>query len=376
MSGGSSRAAEFSLTEARAIVRDLFAPDQRTYWIDFLVTIFLGHACFALTRVIAEWRLEPLWLKWALALAAFSVQCALYYRAVMFVHEIVHLPEKKFVAFRIVWNLLCGVPFLVPSFTYYTHLDHHRRQMFGTRLDGEYLPFASMSPSWILFYLSHALWVPPLAVIRFGILTPLTWFISPLRQLLYQLASSLVIDPSYIRPLPTPTALRIIRLQELACLLFLTACVVVPRVFFNRWPIPFAIHAYLTGVVLVFMNAIRTLASHRWISGGHEGTFIDQMLDSVTLDYDSLATILINPVGLRYHSTHHLFPSMPYHNMRAAHKRLLECLPADSLYRQTVAHSIWQVISDLWRTAASRAHQSPRPPFSPHVSSDFEIARS
>jgi fatty acid desaturase len=62
--------------------------------------------------------------------------------------------------------------------------------------------------------------------------------------------------------------------------------------------------------------------------------------------------VVINPVGLRYHATHHLFPSMPYHNMRAAHKRLMAELPADSLYRRTVAHSMWEVIANLWRTAA------------------------
>ena len=61
-----------------------------------------------------------------------------------------HLPEKKFLTFRIAWNLLCGIPFLVPSFTYYPHLDHHRRKMFGTEHDGEYLPLASMSPwAWV-----------------------------------------------------------------------------------------------------------------------------------------------------------------------------------------------------------------------------------
>jgi fatty acid desaturase len=76
------------------------------------------------------------------------------------------------------------------------------------------------------------------------------------------------------------------------------------------------------------------------------------MLDSVTLDSDSLAARLINPVGLRYHATHHLFPSLPYHNMRLAHKRLLEKLPAYSPYRQTAAHSLWQVIADLWRRAS------------------------
>ena len=354
MAACNSPATHFSLTEARAIVRDLFVPNPRIYWADLLATILVGHVCFALTRTIVESSLQPLWLKLTLAAAVFAVQCATYYRAAMFVHEIVHLPDKKFLAFRVVWNLLCGIPFLVPSFTYYTHLDHHRRQSFGTRHDGEYLPFATISPWWIPVFLAQALWVPPLAVIRFGLLTPLTWFIPPLRRYLHQRASSLVIDPSYIRPLPTALDLRYIRLQELSCFLYVVACVLFPVSVFDRWPIPLVIHAYLTGVVLVFMNAVRTLASHRWASGGHEGTYVDQMLDSLTMDSDSLPAILINPVGLRYHSTHHLFPSMPYHNVRAAHKRLLARLPSDSPYRQTVAHSIFSVIAQLWRTAATR----------------------
>src|SRR5438067_836219 len=93
----------FSLAEARGIVRDLFAPDERIYWVDFLATIFVGGACFALTRACYELAIHPLWLRIGLALAAFSVQCACFYRAVMFVHEIVHLPERKLRAFRVVW---------------------------------------------------------------------------------------------------------------------------------------------------------------------------------------------------------------------------------------------------------------------------------
>ena len=73
-----------------------------------------------------------------MAAATFTVQCLCFYRAVMFVHEVVHLPERNFVAFRVAWNVLCGIPFLLPSFTYYTHLEHHRRKLFGTEHDGEY----------------------------------------------------------------------------------------------------------------------------------------------------------------------------------------------------------------------------------------------
>src|SRR4029079_4983175 len=80
----------FSLAEARAIVRDLFVPDERIYWLDFLTTILVGHGCFALTRVLFHSHLEPRWLALAMTTGAFVVQCACYYRAVMFIHEIVH----------------------------------------------------------------------------------------------------------------------------------------------------------------------------------------------------------------------------------------------------------------------------------------------
>jgi len=353
---------DFSLAQARGLVRDLFVADERIYWLDFLATILVGDLCFLVARVFFWSSLEPTSLRIMLALAAFVVQCACFYRAVMFIHEIVHQPERKLRVFRVVWNLLCGIPFLLPSFTYYTHLDHHRRKMFGTAEDGEYLALGRMHPAWILVYLSQCMWVPPLAVIRFGIVTPLTWLDARLRNLIYQRASSLVMDPAYIRPLPTAAALRYIRLQEVGCFVFLVGCVAVAKLLLGHWPIPLLVQAYATGVVLVLMNCVRTLASHRWKSDGQEQTFVDQMLDSVTLDSDSLLAVLVNPVGLRYHATHHLFPSMPYHNMRAAHKRLMEQLPADSAYRRTVAVSIWPVIADLWRRATASNSRKNRQP--------------
>ncbi|MDX1946902.1 MAG: fatty acid desaturase [Pirellulaceae bacterium] len=380
MSAPAAAAPQFSLTEARGIVRDLFAPKEWIYWVDFLVTIFLGHILYGVTRSLWDNREQIAaagWAEWqrlGLQAITFLVTCLLYYRAVMFVHEIVHLPEKKFRLFRVVWNCLCGIFFLTPTFTYYTHLDHHRRKMFGTKDDGEYLPLARMSPWYILFYLTQALWVPPLAVIRFGLLTPLTWFIPPLRRLVHQRASSLVMDPMYLRPLPTSRTLFYIRLQELGCFLFIVAIPIVSWVKFGRWPYPFIVQAYATGVVLVFLNAVRTLAAHRWWSDGHEGAFLDQMLDSVTMDNDSVPAVLINPVGLRYHATHHLFPSMPYHNIRAAHKRLMEQLPADSPYRQTVGRSVLGSIADLWRRAAAYQRQKSLPQSG--SSGDLKTARA
>jgi hypothetical protein len=153
----------------------------------------------------------------------------------------------------------------------------------------------------------------------------------------------------------------------------LCGCVVAARVFHHRWPYPLLLQGYATGVVLILMNCLRTLASHRWLSDGRKTTFIAQMLDSVTLDNDSLFAMLINPVGLRYHALHHLFPSMPYHNMRAAHKRLMQWLPPGSPYRQTVERSICEVIAELWRSAATR--QSSGLAISPTNTSTLEAAK-
>jgi fatty acid desaturase len=345
----------FSLAQARGIVRDLFGPREWVYWVDFLATIVLGHAAFGATRALYDWQVEPLWLRLLLQAVTFAVQCACYFRAVMFLHEVVHLPPRKFWAFRIVWNLLCGIPFLVPAFTYQTHLDHHQRKNFGTEHDGEYLPLARLAPVCLALYLSQCLWVPAVAVLRFGLLTPLGWLSPLLRQWAWRRASSLVMDPRYERPAPPKSELAGIRLQEAACFLFVIGCATVPPLVFGRPLGVLVIHSYLTAVVMILMNSVRTLAAHRYVGDGDVTTLVGQLLDSITLDDDSLLAVLLNPVGLRYHATHHLFPSLPYYNLRTAHRRLMEHLPADSPYRQTVERSLVAVIAGLFQQAAANA---------------------
>ena len=52
--------------------------------------------------------------------------------------------------FRLVWNLLVGIPLLVPSFMYEgVHNQHHAKRYYGTVNDPEYLPLALMKP-WTL----------------------------------------------------------------------------------------------------------------------------------------------------------------------------------------------------------------------------------
>jgi hypothetical protein len=115
----------FSIAQARHIVKDLFTPKPIVYWADFLLSISVGMACFWLVRRV----FEPSSLAQAVA---FAICCLSLYRAVLFTHELTHLRTGTFRGFRIAWNLLCGIPFLMPSFMYYTHVDHHMRKHFAT----------------------------------------------------------------------------------------------------------------------------------------------------------------------------------------------------------------------------------------------------
>jgi len=339
----------FSVAEARRIVADLFQPNPAIYWADFLLSLASGAVCFGLVRVL------PIGSVWQLL--CFIASVLLYYRAVTFVHELAHLKKGTFKAFRFVWNLLCGIPFLIPSFMYETHLDHHRGPTYGTKLDGEYLPFAHRGPWMIVLFLAGGLFVPLLVVFRFLVLAPLGWVFPGLRWWVYSRGSSLIIDPSYIRPKPPAHEYRIMRLQEAFAFLWcLTMALLVVLV--GRWPFPFLIQAYLTAVCILTLNNVRTIAAHRYSSGDRQRmTFPEQVMDSLNFPHRPWFSELWAPVGMRYHALHHLFPSMPYHNLPAAHHRLLEQLPADSPYRELDRVSLLQTCLELWRQSRAAASE-------------------
>ena len=254
----------FSLAESRNLVRDLFTPNPWIYWTDFMVSILIGHGCSALVRGVFYIPSLPLGAQYVLSGVAFIVSALAYYRAVMFTHELVHLRSGTFTGFRIAWNLLCGIPFLVPSFTYYTHLDHHRRKHYGTKHDGEYLPWGNRNIWHLVYYMSQVFIIPILGIVRFGILTPLTWLHPKIRNWVHQHASSMIVDPTYVRPIPTSGDLRIIRLQEALCFAWIMGVAFVPPLVLNRWAVAFVLQAYCTALVILTINQIRTLGAHRW----------------------------------------------------------------------------------------------------------------
>ena len=358
----------FSLGEARKIVGGgLFKHNALIYWTDFVVCWVIGFYAYAHARTYAakiylsdfeqNWKMDGIAIPesnsmlWACYVGTTLIACLFYYRIAMFIHEIVHMKGRNLLIFRFVWHVLCGIPFLIPSFVYRTHLDHHRSKHYGTERDGEYLPLGQRPPWQIIVFLLHPFVVPPLVFIRFLFFTPIAWSIPSFRLFVHQRCSSMIIDPFYIRPSEPAQARRRMAIQELFCFLWLLLLVSV--VFFTRGtlPWPFLIQSYTTAVILLTLNALRTLGAHRWSNSEGRMTFEEQLLDSVNYPDNPILGELWAPVGLRYHALHHLFPGIPYHNLGTAHRKLVANLPAENIYNQTGARTLNGALRDLWQRA-------------------------
>lgn len=340
----------FRFREARALIADLQVPDQKIYWADFLASILAGHVAIHLIFMLP-------WLygftPWVLAgmTVSYVATVILYMRALMFIHELVHLPEQGFTTFRVAWNALCGIFFLVPSFMYYPHVDHHRRKHYGTEHDGEYLALSHRGPWMIIGFILQALIIPFLALFRFTVISPLCWVFPRLRPFVHRHLSTMVVDPFYERRDASPKVMRVVIMQEVLCFAWCVWFLVRGGILRDQPLDPFWLIAYAVGVGILVLNEVRTLGAHRWTNDGGEMTFDEQLLDSVNYPEKPWLTELWGPVGTRYHALHHLFPRLPYHNLGEAHRRLSEGLPEDSPYHRTSARSLTSEIVALWRRA-------------------------
>ncbi len=332
------------MADAKKIVESLFEPNPLVYWSDFLFHAALGWGAFYLAVRTPDFSPAQI-----LSLVV-AVLCL--YRAVIFIHELTHLKKGTFLLFRVVWNILCGFPFLVPSFTYMgVHIDHHKQKMYGTKDDGEYLPFVLAGRFRIILFFLTMLVVPFVFAVRF-LLTPISYLIPPLRKLLWEYLSSLSIDPEWKRPEPQERDGKWWRLQESLTCLFLLAFGVLLWKGFLPWKV--LVLWYLVSTLILLANGLRTVAATHCYRNpaDHVMEFSEQFLDSVTVPGNPVTTGLWAPVGLRYHAVHHLFPGMPYHNLGKAHRRLMGKLPENSVYRLTLRKSLWHGLSRIWRETA------------------------
>ena len=333
---------DLPIRQLRRALDDLLVPRPAFYWIDFLASITCFYAGFAASAVLPP--NNPLKLLGAVV----AVLCL--YRAVVFIHELAHLPPGRVPGFRVAWNLLCGIPLLVPSFLYGSHRDHHARRAYGTAKDGEYRPWGCPGNRiGIVMFASSSFLGLPAGAMRFGILGPLSWFNPGIREWVAVNASSLVVDPRYRRDPPAQQEARDWRVQEAGVFTYLL--VIAAALVTGLINAELLAQLYLMSTAGLLLNSLRTLAAHRYRSAGDPMTATQQLLDSLNYPRRSWLIPLWAPVGLRFHAMHHLFPGIPYHNLAAAHDRVMGMLPDSSPYHRTAGYGLAASLSELWRRA-------------------------
>jgi len=282
------------------------------------------------------------------------------FRVSLFMHEIVHFRRGEMRGFTAAWNLLFGIPFMMPSFLYEHHLTHHNARHYGTPRDGEYLPLGVARPWMVAAFLAEIALLPVLAVLRFLVVTPVSFLHPRLRQWTLERCSPLVINLWHRREIPAdaPRGLwAAVELLGFAQAVGLMMLPLVPEARVGALVIPLGWQAlvklYLIALLALGLNHVRTLVAHRYRSDGETMSFAEQLDDSINVEGRTPLVALMFPVGLRYHALHHLLPSVPYHALPAAHRRLVAELPRDSSYHGGNHPTLAGVIARLWASAGT-----------------------
>ena len=326
------------LRAAVELTRDISAARPEIYWPDMLVSAAVGYAGIAGAILLHN----PL-----LALGSALVAVLALYRALLFIHELTHIHQTALPGFRLAWNLLVGIPMLTPSFMYEgVHTLHHARTRYGTAEDPEYLPLALMKPWALPQFILVAILLPVALLIRCAVLVPLGAIIPPLRKLVWERASSLSINPGFRRRAPEGAFARMVFWQELGASLW--AITLLSGTLWLGWrPLLVALSVISATAVL---NQLRTLVAHLWQNDGAAMTVTAQYLDSVNVPPPGPMAELWAPVGLRYHATHHLLPSLPYHSLPEAHRRLAAHDGARVTFVKANYAGLWLLIARIARS--------------------------
>ena len=261
------------LRTAAELTRDINAPNPRIYWPDLVISAAIGYG--ALVAAV----LAPS-LGWTL-LAALVAVFALY-RAESFIHELTHLKHSALPGFRLGWNLLVGIPLMVPSFMYEgVHNLHHARTRYGTDQDPEYLPLALMKWWSVPAFVAVAALAPIGLLIRFGVIAPLSLVFPRVRAMAVAQLSALSINPGFRRRAPEGEARTMWHRLEIATSLWAVSFLAMAF----TGVLPLKAVAVILGVAsaVAVINQVRTLVAHLWENEGEAMSVTAQYLDSVNV---------------------------------------------------------------------------------------------
>jgi fatty acid desaturase len=318
-----------NIPQCRTWVDDLRAPRAGIYFADatacagcgWLLLAMIPHVPGTVARVLM-----------------FGASALLLYRTLGFIHELFH--QQALVAFRAWWHAIAGVPLLLPLLLYLPiHQAHHNAQCYGTARDGEYEQFKGRRHAMTLRLLLLYLALPLALLVRFGLLTPLGVVVPLIRRQVVPAFVHLSLRMPFRAPELRGAAASEARWVEFACMLW--AWAIVGALFAGQQALV-GLWA-LVLVTIATLNTVRALCStHLYVEEAEGRDSLGQLADSLNIGGNGVLTHLLCPVGLQYHALHHLAPYLPYHALPQAHRRLMERLPADSLYHRVTVPSLYQ----------------------------------
>lgn len=324
--------------EARRLVSDLHTPRPAIFWTDLALSAGIGWGAFAVAFVARPFS--------ALMLGASAIAVLALYRGMCFLHEVTHLKQSALRGFETAWNILLGVPMLMPSLVYVgVHQSHHKLSTYGTSQDPEYLPFSGKPLMMAVFGLKSLLF-PVLLTARFVVAAPFGFLLPRFHRWLAVHASALCLNSKYRREV-NDALLRKMARWEIVTLVVWGGLIALAIGHMVPWRL-FALWAGVTALAS-FINTVRTLGAHRY---ANDGTPIDregQLSDSIDTP-GAWWTELWAPVGLRYHALHHYFPGIPYHNLKPAYQRLIQAFPPPARYSESTSPSLPHSLRTLYRS--------------------------
>ena len=239
----------------------------------------------------------------------YAIACTSLYRAVAFVHEIIHQRgNKKFCwLFTLVWHFTAGAIAFMPTSVFLHHLEHHSINIFGTERDDQYF-----------------LWRSPKNFLLLFVVVPL---VMPLLNLGRSLIPPCGFNrlKSKARKITAPNGkLRLSKIERIFYGNIEKVYFFWGWIFIITLPLVPSIHMwwYLVSVGAWFLSALRVPLEHDLRKKRVNVSFQDQIDDSFNFKRSwknpvrSLYSLIVQPVGLNWHQKHHQHPYAPYYKLK------------------------------------------------------------
>lgn len=246
--------------------------------------------------------------------AAYALATVSLHRASIFGHDIVHhYRDARLRRFRLLWDHTVGVVAMMPAARFMRpHIVHHSPGLFRTEKDPQYLTLRRDPRLAAVVLLLAPVALPLVSVVQ-TLVAALGGAAG--ERAMERLSLRLGVDPANILEAKH-------RADVVARSRVYAAALAALIVFAPQALLP--LYAVMVGGWLLL--ALRVPLEHGLEELLRRRTdWDDQMADSFTIE-SPLADIL-QPHGMKYHTAHHLYPGVPYHNLAALHAELKAAHP-------------------------------------------------